>query len=61
MVLKFTDADSENRETKIWLDICQNCGYANEAQLKTIRELNVQIGKLLYYMINNPVKFASKP
>jgi four helix bundle protein len=61
MVLKLTDASAENRETKTWLDITQNCGYAAETDLSVVRDLNAQIGKLLYFMINNPEKFASKP
>ena len=60
MVLKLTDASAENRETKTWLDITQNCGYATKTDLSVVRDLNTQIGKLLHFMINNPEKFASK-
>ena len=60
MVLKLTDASAENRETKTWLDITQNCGYAVETELSVLRNLNTQIGKLLHFMINNPEKFAAK-
>ncbi len=61
MISKLTDADAENRETTVWLDIAEQCGYVNDAELITVRNLNTQISKLLYYMINNPEKFAAKP
>ena len=61
MILKLTDASAENRETSTWLDIIQNCEYASNIELIEIRNLNTQISKLLYYMINNPQKFALKP
>lgn len=61
MISKLTDADAENRETTVWLDIAEQCGYVNDTELITVRNLNTQISKLLYYMINNPEKFAAKP
>jgi four helix bundle protein len=60
MILKLTDASAENRETGTWLDIIQNCEYASYTELIEIRNLNTQISKLLYYMINNPQKFSLK-
>lgn len=60
MVLKLTDASAENRETKVWLDITQNCEYITDSDLIVARDLNAQVGKLLHFMINNPEKFAAK-
>lgn len=60
MVSKLTDADAENRETKVWLDITENCGYAYKNDMVKIWDLNTQISKLLFFMINNPQKFSHK-
>jgi four helix bundle protein len=53
LLLKLSDADSENSETSGWMDIAVSCGYLKEEELAEIRQLNLQIGKLLNYMIHN--------
>ncbi len=58
LISKLTDADAENYETETWLNITQDCEYITEQELYTIRDLNTQIGKLLYYMIQNVSKFS---
>jgi four helix bundle protein len=58
LVSKLTDADAENYETETWLDIAQECAYVTKDDLAIIRDLNNQVGKLLYYMIQNVSKFC---
>jgi four helix bundle protein len=57
LLLKLSDADSENSETSGWMDIAVSCGYLTEEELAEIRQLNLQIGKLLNYMIHNVEEF----
>jgi four helix bundle protein len=57
-ISKLTDADGENSETSTWLDYALACSYIqNEDYSKCINE-GMEIGKLINYMINNPVKFG---
>jgi four helix bundle protein len=58
LISKLTDADAENYETETWLDIAKDCEYVEERDILTIRDLNTQIGKLIYYMIQNVSKFC---
>ena len=57
---KLTDAEAENSETQVWLDFSLACGYLEEIKYnELITALNTEIGKLIYYMMNNPDKFGS--
>ncbi|WP_396177184.1 four helix bundle protein [Flavobacterium sp.] len=56
---KLTDAETENSEAKVWLDFSLSCGYLDESNYKNLTDLNNEVGKLIYYMIINPVKFGS--
>jgi four helix bundle protein len=58
LISKFTDANGENHETETWLDIAVDCEYVAEEETMIIRELNKEIGKLLYYMTQNASKFS---
>jgi four helix bundle protein len=58
LISKLTDADAENYETETWLDIAKDCEYVEEQDILKIRDLNTQIGKLIYYMIQNVSKFS---
>ena len=58
LVSKLTDADAENEETKVWFEIAAQCRYLKEEELNSLNQLNLQIGKLLYYMMKNPEKFS---
>ena len=58
---KLTDAEAENAETKVWLDIAVECNYLKEMDIANILDLNNQISRLLNYMIINKDKFAEKP
>ena len=56
---KLTDAEAENSETQVWLDFSLECGYLNESSYNELTALNNEVGKLIYYMMNNPDKFCS--
>ena len=56
---KLTDAEAENTETQVWLDFALACGYLEEVKFNELTILNDEVGKLLYYMMNNPDKFGS--
>ena len=56
---KLTDAEAENSETQVWLDFSLACNYLLQSKYEELTTLNTEIGKLLYYMMNNPDKFGS--
>ena len=55
---KLTDADGENSETSTWLDFALACNYLDKEKHLELTELGIEVGKLVYYMINNPNKFG---
>lgn len=57
-ISKLTDSDSENSETNVWLDFALNCDYITIETFDTLTSQNIEIGKLINYMINNPNKFG---
>ena len=57
---KLTDAEAENSETQVWLDFSLECGYLNESSYNELTALNNEVGKLIYYMMNNPDKIRFK-
>jgi four helix bundle protein len=57
-VSKLSDSDAENTETMSWLEFAEACKYITKEKKKELEDLNNEIGKLLYYMINNPDKFT---
>ena len=56
---KLTDSEAENTETQVWLDFALACGYLEELKYNEMTNLNNEVGKLIYYMMNNPDKFGS--
>lgn len=54
---KLNDAETENAETEVWLDMCLDFKYISPEQYRLLLELNNEVGKLIYYMIKNPEKF----
>lgn len=40
------------------MDIADHCKYISGNELDKLRDINTQIGKLLYYMINHIDKFS---
>ena len=57
-ISKLTDSDGENSETSVWLDYAFACEYLKENIYKDLSQENIEIGKLINYMINNPGKFG---
>lgn len=56
---KLTDAEAENSETQVWLDYALACKYLELDSYNELSALNTEIGKLIWYMKNNPDKFGS--
>ena len=57
---KLTDSDAENLETQVWLEYAKECQYIDKKIFEELIGESKEIGKLIYYMINNPDKFGSK-
>ncbi len=57
-ISKLTDSDGENSETNVWLEYAFACEYLNEEIYNELFQENIEIGKLINYMINNPGKFG---
>ena len=57
-ISKLTDSDAENSETNVWLEFAYTCEYISEETYTNLIEKNIEIGKLINYMINNPDKFG---
>ena len=55
---KLNDAETENAETQVWLDFSRDCNYISEDEYAYFTSLNDEAGKLIWFMINNPDKFA---
>jgi len=56
-ISKLNDSETENAETQVWLDFSHDCKYITEEEHKTLTVKNDEVGKLIWYMINNPEKF----
>ncbi len=51
-------SETENAETQVWLDFSKDCKYITLEDYEKLSSLNTEIGKLIWYMINNPDKFS---
>lgn len=58
-ISKLTDSDGENSETSTWLDFAYECNYITADMHSNLIQRNIEIGKLLNNMINNPAKFGA--
>jgi four helix bundle protein len=56
-ISKLNDAETENAETQVWLDFALACNYLTPEKYNELTNKNDEIGKLIWYMINNPDKF----
>jgi four helix bundle protein len=54
---KLNDCQTENAETEIWLNFSLDCTYINKEEYTILKTKNDEVGKLIWYMINNPLKF----
>ncbi len=59
-ISKLTDSDAENLETQTWVEFALKCNYINKEIFNELLDESQQVGKLIYYMVNNPGKFGSK-
>ncbi len=57
---KLTDNDAENLETQVWVEYAMECQNINNEIFEELIGESREIGKLIYFMINNPDKFGSK-
>lgn len=57
-ISKLTDSDAENSETNVWLEFSLKCEYISQEKFDQLNMKNIEIGKLINYMINNPNKFG---
>ena len=56
-IANLSDADMENSETQVWLDLSLSCGYINDDVHKELVAESEKIGKLIYHMIEHPEKY----
>ncbi len=56
-ISKLNDAETENAETQVWLDFAIACNYLSNEQYILLTKKNEEVGKLIWYMINNTEKF----
>ncbi len=56
-ISKLNDSETENTETEVWLDFAFDCNYLSKVDHEQMITLNTEVGKLLWYMIQNPDKF----
>ena len=57
-ISKLSDSDAENSETLTWLMFALKCNYIDGEMYKSLSSENLEVGKLINYMINNPSKFG---
>ena len=56
-ISKLNDSETENAETQVWLDFALACNYISSEKYQELTTKNDEVGKLIWYMINNPDKF----
>ncbi len=56
-VSKLNDSETENAETQVWLDFSIACKYITQGKYESLIAKNDEVGKLIWYMINNPGKY----
>ena len=57
---KSSDADAENSETRVWLDIAKACKYITDEVWSDLEDKAAEVGKLLNHMIENPEKYQTR-
>ena len=50
----------ENTETQVWLDFTLSCKYIERTKYEELIKKSEEVGKLIYFKINNPEKFSIK-
>ena len=59
-VSKSSDGDSENTETRVWLDFSLACEYIGQQEWNTLDDKAAEVGRLLNHMIEHPEKYQRK-
>lgn len=59
-IAKISDADMENTETVVWLQFCLSCGYIDKVLFNSLKNLNIEIGRLLADIMKYPEKYSVK-
>ncbi len=59
-ISKLTDADMENSETQVWLDLAFKCGYLKKEDHRNFTDRCEEGGRLLNHMMTHPQKYGSK-
>lgn len=54
---KLNDSETENAETQVWLEFSKDCKYLPIEEYNDFRFRNDEVGKMIWYMIQNPDKF----
>ncbi|EJF99550.1 four helix bundle protein [Flavobacterium sp. F52] len=57
-ISKLTDSDAENSETNTLLQFSLECQYISKETFDRLNIKNLEVGRLINYMINNPSKFG---
>ena len=59
-VSKSSDADSENTETRVWLDFALGCSYITKDLWQDLESKADEVGRLVNHMIENPERYQTK-
>lgn len=59
-VSKSSDADSENTETRVWLDFALGCSYIKKEVWQDLESKADEVGRLVNHMIENPERYQTK-
>lgn len=57
-ISKLSDSDAENSETNVWLEFAFHCDYISNECYQDLTAKNIEVGKLINFMIQNPNKFG---
>jgi four helix bundle protein len=57
---KSSDADMENTETQVSLDIALACKYLSPSDYNKLIAMSEEVGKMLNHMVENPEKYIPK-
>jgi len=56
-ISKLSDANAENAETLVWLEFAEACTYITSKERVELEGKNIETGKLISFMMNNPERF----
>ena len=59
-VSKSSDSDSENTETRVWLDFALACRYIGQEIWNELENKAAEVGRLINHMIENPEDYQTR-